>query len=272
MKKILLHLIAAIVMAGTIALGATTQAHAKYVNQADIDIVERATDAFVNFANESNDSTATIATLDAKAQIAADALRAVSTHTFYNGGAEYLSEAVKLQRQASSLADNVEKAGSVMETNDEEQISAYWAGLNDEAAAFDAQMTRVSDAVQASNDATGGLYLAVLIVTGVIALGSFLWAFVRPRTDSNSPEEQKARRTVALSSLTPLAGALITYVTFMYMAKNGGTYYVVWGLIIIGLVVYIRSIAEYARGKKSGFASTKEDATPPSNPPVTPAT
>lgn len=272
MKKLKLYIAAAVLAVAALASGNPSQVSAaKYVNQADINIVEVATDAFTDFADESNSPSATTTTLDIKAQAAATALYNVSTHSFYRGGDKYLAEAEVLKKQADDLATEVKKAGSVVESDDQDAISEYFDNLQTLASAFDDQMAKVSAAVQESNDSTGGMYLAGLIAAGVISALAFLWAFIRPRGAAQTPQVAKARRLVAFSSLAPVAGLAITYFTFEYATRNGGGYSFVWGLVVFGLIWFIGAIIEYNKVRKAAPA-VPGNPTKPTNPtpPATP--
>ena len=256
---------AALAVAGVLSLTVSLQAGAsEYVNQADVEVVDAATNAFTEFINEARDSSSTFSSVISKANAAAIAMDKVANHSFSTIiSAEYLTETEVVKTRAGKLAELLNQASIKLSSSDESEIEAYIQELSAAAEALDEQITKVSVAVKDSEKREGVIYLVLAIVSVVISVGAFIWGF---RKKEASYELTKARRGVAFSSLWILGGAMATYLSFVFAEQLGGAYYVMYGPILIGLVAFVVSISNYLKLKRqSGFS------TPPSVPPQMPA-
>jgi hypothetical protein len=97
-----------------------------------------------------------------------------------------------------------------------------------------------------TSNETQTLYYGLAIGSAVITAGAFAFAFVKK---PSNPVLAKARLNLALSSLWPLGGAAITLGTYLF--STDGTYYILWGPIGIGLIVFIKGIIDYVKLSKS---------------------
>lgn len=236
--------------------GARAFAEEAYVNEADIQILTEAQDARVKFMDAAENVEITTEAFKAAAAGFAEKLDAVSRHAFTDQlGESYTKTANILQKEAAALKTATEELSVAYENGDTTVLDQKYTAFNDHASAYDRAFTAFNDSIDTNNKAvieenkTGGLYLGALIVTGVVATASFIWAFAMRQKQSQPEQLRSARRNVALNSLWPLGGALVTFVTYQ-LATAGGTYTIAWGAIVIGAVFFLKSIVDYARLRK----------------------
>lgn len=209
--KALRGILTAAVMAATLVF---VPAHASgYVNQADIDAIDTATMAYTSFIDETNKASATLESVTAKANEAAQAFDKLTQYTFSTDlGSAYVTEATTLKNEAGALRDKIREFSAVAATGNKEKLDTYFTELKNEAIKFDNQIDKVNNAVDDSNKSVGGGYLWLVIGTALISAGAFVWAFLLgKKTVQSKPQLEKPRRVIAYASLAPLAGALITY-------------------------------------------------------------
>lgn len=254
MKKLYGFIAALTLVASVIAAPITAAASSSgYINQADIDVLDTASKAFEEFAAETNSSSATIESVEAKAATATTALGKVEGHTFSSDlGTQYTAEAATLKTEASNLKTEVAKVTGVLNTGDETQINEYFDGLNAAATRFDNQIGKLNAAVDESNNTKGTGYLWLVIITAILAAGMFVWAFLLDK--KAVPQLTKARRAVAYTSLAPLAGAAITYVTFIFADQLGGSYFIAYGPVLFGAVILVQALINYLKLAKATVA------------------
>jgi hypothetical protein len=248
-------IIAALVMIGlTVAPVHQVGAAQQYVNDADINVIDAATAAIDDFDKEGSNENSTIDVIKQKAETASAKLDILSTHTFVTElGSGYTAAAEELKTKATALKTAMNEFVAAMEGDDTTLVEAKMDAYNTAETAFFTSHDSFNKSVDTQNAVaenedkqTGGLYLLSAIATGLLAAASFGWAFMKK--DSN-PALQAAQRSIAISSLWPLAGALITYVTYA-MAENGGSYTIMWGLIVFGLFLFVQSVVKYFQIKK----------------------
>lgn len=219
-----------------------------YVNQADVDIIDQATNVYKGFADEVSNSNASRDSIRAKAALAATAFANVANHNFSTSlGDKYTQEATVLKQQAEALKGQLDKAPGIFDTGDEATVNKYLQDVDLAATKFDNQMNHVNDAVGESNSAKGNNYLWLVVVAGIVSAGAFAWAFVLSKQKQLSQQLLQARKGIAFASLAPLAGALITYVSYMFADKLGGSYVIAYGPVLVGAFVLVQAIANYAK-------------------------
>ena len=226
----------------------------QFVNDADITVMNAATGALDAFHAELENEAADLASVKAKAVEVENKLDALAKHSF----------TTELSEGYTRAGDALKTASAELKTATVEYIAALESG--DEAAfqakggAYDTALTRFGerhDTVNAEVDeanaagveqerTTGLSYLVTLIVTGLVAAASFAWAFLKK---DKIEQLAAAQKSVALSSLWPLGGALITFVTYQ-MASAGGSYTIAWGAVIIGAVFFAKALFDYFKLKK----------------------
>lgn len=242
--KQLYKFIAALTLVASVLVAPVATAQSGYVNQADIDILDAATKAFTAFTDEVGNDSATVESVGVKATAASSALQQVVDHNFSTDlGSEYTTEAAALKTEAASLKTEVNKVTDVLNTQDETQINAYFDGLEASATRFDNQVDKLNKAVDVSNNATGIGYLWLVIATAVVSAAAFAWSFALKKEET--PEAGALRKQVAFTSLAPLAGALITYVTFLFADQLGGSYFIAYGPVLFGGIVFVQAIIRY---------------------------
>ena len=261
MRKVFGIILAALV--AVLAWGSFASA-AGYVNQADIDIITASDKAYTDFIKSTNDEkSVTNGMVRVRATAASSAFRDVANHNFSSKlGAEYSRKAAEVKKYAGETKVLLDKIAAALRGNDYNSANQYLNQIQNSAKKYYAAMEGMNKAVSESNSHSGILYLSVTIVAAVIAAGSFVW-FAIGRGKQLRPSLLAARKSVAFSSLAPLIGAVITYVTFILASNTGGTYTIAYGLILIGSVVYILSVVQYINLAK------KTPAVPPVQPTTT---
>ena len=261
MRKVFGIILAALVAVST---GGSFASAAGYVNQADIDIITASDKAYTDFIKSTNDEkSVTNGMVLVRATAASSAFRNVANHNFSSKlGAEYSRKAAEVKKYAGETKVLLDKIAAALRGNDYNSANQYLNQIQNSAKKYYAATEGMNKAVSESNSHSGILYLSVTIVAAVIAAGSFVW-FAIGRGKQLSPSLLAARKSVAFSSLAPLIGAVITYVTFILASNTGGTYTIAYGLILIGSVVYILSVVQYINLAK------KTPAVPPVQPTTT---
>lgn len=251
--KHLYGFVTALTLVASLLAAPISAATSGYVNQSDIDVLDEATTSFIAFTDEVGSDSSTIESVDTKASAASSALQQVVDHSFSTElGDQYTTEASTLKSEASNLKTEVDRVTDVLNTQDEAQITAYFDGLEVAATRFDDQVSKLNNAVDSSNNATGIGYLWLVIVTAVISIAAFVWSFAVKKQESL--EARQHRKQVAYTSLAPLAGALITYVTFLFADQLGGSYFIAYGPVLFGGVVFIQAIVRYLQVSKQPAA------------------
>lgn len=217
-----------------------------YVNQTDIDVIAASNKAYSDFIEVINDekSVANGAAL-AQAAAASSAFNNVASHTFSSKlGIKYVKKSAEVKKCAREIKDLLDRVAVVLRERDYNTVNQYLEQIRDSVKKYSAAIEEMNKAASESNSYAEYFFLLVAIAAAAMAVGSFVW-FAIGRSKQLSSGLLVARKAVALSSLIPLAGAVVTYVTFMLASNAGGTYTVAYGLILIGLAAYVSSILRY---------------------------
>lgn len=261
-------MVATFVVAGALAVAAPLQASASgYVNQADIDIVQELDKQATTFWEHAESETTSLETIVSEGTKLKAAFQAVADHSFNTEiSSDYFKAADDMK---AATRQGAEVTGVFIEgIQSEDQAAQQAAGetfntsmkeVMDKISAAD---TKMSEAIDASNNQEGTLYLVLTAAAAVMSLGSFIWAF---RKQEATPELTKVRRGVAFGSLWILAGAALTYGTFLFADKLGGSYYIMYGPVVFGAILFVSSIANYVKLKHGAGSDTS------ANPPQTAA-
>lgn len=235
MKRVIYYIATGVLVMAAFLAGSAVQVGAsEYVNQADIDVYLAVDKAIVAFADETRRESATIQSIDAKAKAAESALNKLVGHSYNTDlGQQYTDEAAVLKEKAAALAGTIVKAADVYERGDQVAMDSFLAQLESETVALEAQILKVDEAVDAANNSTGNVYLLATTVGVLLVVGSSIWAFASRKKITKG--EFGYRRAVAIASLWPFAGALITYISFLF---SDGQYMILWGLVLFGLALY----------------------------------
>lgn len=265
MKNFIKPLVLALVI--VLGFGVAPQAHAEYVNQKDIDILNQVYSKVNNFNSVFDSPSSTVADVQTAAATAEGSLDELANHSFSTGlGSTYTAKANEVKTAAtdlkSKLAAVVASATSENSTTYESDLTAYNQSLND----FDSAVKAVDASIEESNTQGGLLYMVALISTAVLTVASLVWSLMKKPFQ---PEQiTRAKRQVFIASLWPLIGAGITYGSYYFADSMGGSYTIAWGAIVIGLVLFIRAIIEYVKVAKT--VQQMPSPVGPSVPPVQP--
>lgn len=251
MRKFIKGFLAALV-AATFAL---SPVHASgYVNQADVAMIDSALSAYTEFAEATSDSdfVESPRLAKSKASLAAEYMRVLSNHPFSKRlGSKYIQESEVLKSKAKVMGEKLSQFDDVIDKPEKAKLIAYFKDVNQQAKQLDDQIDKLNEAVAESNTSAGAGYLWATIASAVLAVGAFIWAFGFGKKDAaKSKELVKARHQVAYVSLAPLAGAAITYGSFMFAEQLNGSYVVAYGPMLFGAIFLVKAIANYVNLSK----------------------
>ena len=222
-----------------------------YVNQTDIDVIAASNKAYSDFIEVINDekSVANGAAL-AQAAAASSAFNNVASHTFYSKlGIKYVKKSAEVKKCAREIKDLLDRVAVVLRERDYNAVNQYLEQTHNSVKKYSAAVEEVNKAASESNLYAGCLFLLTTIAAAAMVIGSFIW-FAIGRSKRLNHSLLEARKAVALSSLTPLAGAVILYTTFILTGSTNsadGIYIVANVLILIGLASYVSSIIKYIK-------------------------
>lgn len=257
MKKWLVALASVFVL---VAGGASVSAQ-NYVNQRDINAIDRAASALSEFETAASDADASIVS---ETLAAIRELRAIESHRFSDDlGSAYTKNSEAVKRSAGAVATSLEAFRDAAQSGDEipdSVFTAYNTAIDD----FNASIDTLNESVDVANTEKSNLYLYILFAAIGLTVGSFVWAF---KQKEPTPERTKLRRQVAYASLIPLAGAGITYGTYQAADSSGGGYTVLWGVIVFGAVAYISAIVAYIKAKNDDSSTPSSTDNTPKHPP-----
>lgn len=243
----------------------------QHVNQSDVDAIGKVNtdlEAFTRTYTKQDLQQSELLTALTELQVS---LKSLEDHAFsLKLGNGYTQAANELKTKTGKLREIVDNGISVLTGGDvtarkkagEEFPKQFNTAIDEYNAAIKNLDKATEEANKKQSIEVGLPYLIILILSVLLAIAMFIWAFAK----QVSPIQlRKARRMVALATLVPLAGAAITYITFLIASQqqNGGTFTIMTGLMIFGLVVFVRALINYHKLKKT-IATTPTDApTPP---------
>ncbi len=246
MNKLLSGIVAACSLA-TLFFVPLVHAESGYINQADIDAIDKvftATEAFNTEYAKEDSTLESVGEKGAAVSTVLGELIALSFNTSISD--EYTKEAGTLKSAATDLKSVMDTLPTIVETKDEAKLSEFEAAYNEKLQAYDKQTANFNKAVDNKTASEGNGYLWLVLATAAVSAGGFVWAFFLQ--DKNVNEElKKAKKGVAFASIAPLAGAVVTYITFMFADQLGGTYFIAWGPVLIGGIVLVQSIVNYVK-------------------------
>ena len=222
-----------------------------YVNQTDIDVIAASNKAYSDFIEVINDekSVANGAAL-AQAAAASSAFNNVASHNFSSKlGVKYIKKSAEVKKCAREIKDLLDRVAVVLRERDYNAVNQYLEQTHNSVKKYSAAVEEVNKAASESNLYAGCLFLLTTIAAAAMVIGSFIW-FAIGRSKRLNHSLLEARKAVALSSLTPLAGAVILYTTFILTGSTNsadGIYIVANVLILIGLASYVSSIIKYIK-------------------------
>jgi uncharacterized membrane protein YciS (DUF1049 family) len=270
MKHFTLALCAALVVGlGLAPVHQVGAADEQYVNDADIKVLSDADTALVALGDVFEKADVTLEEFKAASTNAQAKLDTVAAHTFTDQlGEKYVTTAGALKTKAGDLKKAIGELAIAYESGDEAAVSTKHAAFTIAATEYDKAFLTFNDSIDENNDLvaqgknTEVAYLAAVLVTGLITAVTFLWAFLKKHPIVQLNE---AKKSVALSSIWPLVGAAITFISYR-MAATGGTYTIAWGAVVVGAVFYIKALVDYFKLKKQFGAG---QVRPPQNPSAT---
>lgn len=243
----------------------------QHVNQSDVDAIGKVNadlEAFTRTYAKQDLQQSELLTVLTELQVS---LKSLEDHAFsLKLGNGYTQAANELKTKTGKLREIVDNGISVLTGGDVtarkkagEEFPKQFNTAIDEYNAAIKNLDKATEEANKKQSIEAGLpYLIILILSVLLAIAMFIWAFAK----QVSPIQlRKARRMVALATLVPLAGAAITYITFLIASQqqNGGTFTIMTGLMIFGLVVFVRALINYHKLKKTIATTPTDVPTPP---------
>ena len=247
-----------------VSAGGSFASAASYANQADIDIIATSNKSYTDFIKAINDEKSVAnGTVITQTVAASSAFNNVASHNFSSKlGVKYIKKSTEVKKYAGEIKVLLDEIAVVLRERDYNAANQYLEQIRNSVKKYSAAIEEMNKAASESNSYAEYFFLLVTIAIAAMAVGSFVW-FAIGRNKQLSSDLLAARKSVAFSSLAPLVGAVITYVTFILASNTGGTYTIAYGLILIGSVVYILSVVQYINLAK------KTPAVPPVQPTTT---
>lgn len=265
MNKVKTTIVAAVfAVAGVMMLSPVASAKTEAINQADIAAIERFEREMSESWQQFRDNLELAVGRDGLEKMRF-AIENLTRHQFSTKlGPEYTAATNKYRNAADSLKKPLHYLHSVMTGPNlriqQDAYEKFETALGKAEDEMKQAIDEMNQAVDKANSAQSTPYLWALIGTAVLAVASAAWAFMKREA---TPELTKHRRGVAFASIWPLLGAGITYGTFAFADKLGGKFYIMYGLILFGLVAYVSAVANYLKARKAG---TGHNQTPPAMP------
>ena len=223
---------------------------AEYVNDADVTLVDAAITSVSELSATIDSETTSADDVIAAAEDAEAKLLTIEKHSFSTAlGTEYTDASMEVKSNAKELAVHIAAISAVFEATEEqttEYFDTYGSLIDDLNASLDVLWVSVDEA----NSGETNLYTAVLVACGLVTIGTLIWS--RRGWQSLAKEKRAARKAVVVASIWPLAGALITYLTWTFADKLDGTAFVAWGLILFGFMAYGKAVMSYVATNKAG--------------------
>lgn len=249
MKKLFTAILAALT-AATLFAAPAAQAEGGYINQTDIDAINKVSSLSTTFQEVYADANTTREAVSQKAAALSKAFGELIDHEFNTTiGQDYTKHTETLKAAAREAKKSLDNLQTSLTAQDEAGLAQFETSYNTQIDAYNKAAANMNASVEVRNASEGTLYLSMLVGTGVLTVAAFLWAFMGGKKQS-SPELAKARQAVAFTSIAPLVGAGITYVSFLFADQLGGSYYIAYGPILFGAVIFIQSIVQYLKAKK----------------------
>lgn len=243
----------------------------KYINQADVDAISKATEAIGKFTATTSDLSISEQDIVIAAENADIELRKLGARSFYSAdlGRDYELAGKQLAVSSNKLAEVVRQS---VVCGSEGAQSLYYADAASEQVYLDKLNLAINDynkdvdflnsSVNSANKtiisdrrSSTMPFVALLGISIALSIGLFIWSKrLQPVSGQNDETRveiiSKARRDVAKASLAPVIGIAISVGSYYFADKLGGSYFFAWGIILFGFVYFIRSIVDYLKIKK----------------------
>lgn len=142
---------------------------------------------------------------------------------------------------ANSLAENIGQISDALKNKDEGKYNSSITKIN---STIDNYNKTISDLNEGALD-YGPIYIFATIFFSLVSFILLIKAKTKPRFNSEIPKKQ-CEMELFKASLWPTGGSVITLVWFK-LTPPGGTYYILWGPILIGLIYFIKQYWTYVR-------------------------
>lgn len=267
MKKFLTGLVVALMALCMLAPSVSADT---FTNQSDIDTTQAAMTAVNDYTGSLSSESVTPAQAISAGQAADRALRTLASHSFSeDGGTTYDNATLGLKGKALTLSGDIERLDDDIQAQDATSAQQHLTQFNLDINSFNSGVDDFNAAVAVDNKQVSSkqanyekLYLGALIATAVLCAGTFLWAYTHKSFDVRTDVQQ---HHLARLSIAPFVGALITFVTYQ-AAKDGGTYFIAYGPVLIGGFMYLSALAAYRRNRSAGAVLVPAPVVPKAKP------
>lgn len=167
-----------------------------------------------------------------------------SYYTSLSGGLDPQLQTVseRAKNATAKIATNIITIKNAVSSGDEAGMDRGLDGLNQGIDGLNSAIDSYNS-VAATGDDYGPLYIGLSILFGIISLAIF-FSNRKPAVTGTEQEKAEAKRNLFRSSLWPTIGAIVTTIWY-YATPAGGTYYVLWGPMLIGAFYFLSALGTY---------------------------
>lgn len=147
----------------------------------------------------------------------------------------------RLEESSSKLSGIMTKVADTIRKGDQ-------TGLDQVLQEYDTEIVAYNQIVDDFNASVGASFdyepmLTVLTAVSVLVSAGLLTAYMT-KNKKTTAAHRKHMMSLFKTSLVPLVASVVTLVWF-YMTPVGGTFYVLWGPVFFGYVVFCKKVYEY---------------------------
>lgn len=88
-------------------------------------------------------------------------------------------------------------------------------------------------------------YLVLMILSVAIAIAALAFWLQADGRDPVSATLKRLRYAMLMASILPVVGSAVTYFWYRYAIVHGGSYFVLWGPVVLGFVVFLTRVNTY---------------------------
>ncbi len=179
--------------------------------------------------------------LESKIDDAVAGLAALDLEPTERTGADKIAAALKDMRQ------DLRDSRTAFDAGNQENFQKASDKFTDDANRYNDEIDNLNKSTTGlTSDQMQMLYYGMAVGTALLSAAAFAFAFVKKPANAVLA---KARLNLALSSLWPLGGALLTLGTYLF--STDGTYLIAWGPIGVGALFFVKGIFDYVKLSKT---------------------
>ena len=214
--------------------------------------VSKALDDFVTFVQDDKISNEAFQaqydnkaqSLESKIDDAIAGLRALNLNPTERASAD------KLSASLSKAQQDLRDSRTAFDAGNQDGFQKALDKFSDDTTAYNNEIDNLNkQETGLTSNETQVLYYGLAAGAAVLSAAAFAFAFVKKPANAILA---KARLNLALSSLWPLGGALVTLGTYLF--STDGTYLIAWGPIGVGLLLFGKGVWDYMKLSKTAKA------------------